>query len=170
MTGRHAWKKADMSGDRGKAEDSIMFFIILYIPVSAVSLASKKSTPKLLVFHPPSYHLLCGELLLPYENKLEWFETPTIYTCLFSLILPWLSVIYFFKNLLFPLSSRLKRIALVAINLHSSTVLEHMRRLSSLINKPSPAIITHPPSFEGNPVFLGNFSSCGCQETHQNHL
>ena len=50
MTGRHAWKKVDMSGDRWKAEDNVMFFI--YTPVFIVSLASK-NRPKLLGTHTP---------------------------------------------------------------------------------------------------------------------
>ena len=50
MMGRHAWKKVDMSGDRWKAEDNVMFFI--YTPVFIVSLASD-NRPKLLGIHPP---------------------------------------------------------------------------------------------------------------------
>ena len=50
MIGRHVWKKVDMSGDRWKAEDSVMFFI--YTPIFTVSLAGKKSNPKLLAIYP----------------------------------------------------------------------------------------------------------------------
>ena len=42
---RHAWKKVDMSGDRRKAENSVLFFICA--PVIAINLASK-NRPKLL--------------------------------------------------------------------------------------------------------------------------
>ena len=51
MTRRHAWKKVDMSGDRWKAEDSVMFFI--YTSVFIVTLVSKKNRPKLLAVLPP---------------------------------------------------------------------------------------------------------------------
>ena len=35
MMGRHVWKKVDMSGDRWKVEDSLMFFsyILLSLPL-----------------------------------------------------------------------------------------------------------------------------------------
>ena len=46
----------DMGGDRGRAGGGVTFFIILYTPVSAGSLASKRNTHKLLAIHPPCYH------------------------------------------------------------------------------------------------------------------
>ena len=40
VAGRHAWKKADMSGGRWAAEDSIMFFI--HTPVFTVSFGKQE--------------------------------------------------------------------------------------------------------------------------------
>jgi len=36
---RHVWKEVDISGDRWKVEDSVLFLI--YAPVITISLASK---------------------------------------------------------------------------------------------------------------------------------
>jgi len=50
VKGRHTWKKADMSGDCWKAEDSVMYFI--YAPVITVSLVGNGNRPKLLAILP----------------------------------------------------------------------------------------------------------------------
>ena len=57
MMGRHAWKKVHMSGDRWRAQDSIIFF--MYAPVIMVSLASKKNRPKLLAIPIPPLPFRC---------------------------------------------------------------------------------------------------------------
>ena len=56
VTGRHEWRKADMSGDCWGAKDHIMFFI--YALISIVSLASKKNRPKSLTICPRCHSVL----------------------------------------------------------------------------------------------------------------
>jgi len=50
VIGRPRGRKRTGVGGRWKDEDDAVFFI--YIPVSAVGLASKKDRPKLLAIHP----------------------------------------------------------------------------------------------------------------------
>ena len=41
MIRRHVWKKMEISGDRSKAESSVLFSIILYTPIITIGLAGK---------------------------------------------------------------------------------------------------------------------------------
>lgn len=51
--GKHAQKKADMSGDRWKDEDDFVMFFI-YTPIFTINLASKERRTEL-----PAIHLRC---------------------------------------------------------------------------------------------------------------
>lgn len=62
VMGKHARKKADMSGDQWRDEDDVMLFI--YTLVLAFSLASKRKKPKLLAIHPRCHSV-------PYFHSIE---------------------------------------------------------------------------------------------------